>query len=77
VRREEIGYIPYADVVVNTIRNERRGFVRARNAANLRRREVTGRADERVDSCDEASGGSSDSAASSLAVSSFNRFLRR
>lgn len=30
VRRDEIGYMPYAEVVVRTIRTERRGLVRAR-----------------------------------------------
>lgn len=30
VNRDEIGYIPYAEVVVRTIRTDRRGFVRAR-----------------------------------------------
>ena len=29
-RREEIGYIPYADVVVSRIKNESRGFVKAK-----------------------------------------------
>jgi hypothetical protein len=30
VSSDEIGYIPYADVVVRTIRKDKRGFVRAR-----------------------------------------------
>jgi predicted nucleotidyltransferase len=30
VSRDEIGYIPYAEVVVRTIRKDNRGFVRAR-----------------------------------------------
>lgn len=30
VKRDDIGYMPYAEVVVRTIRTERRGFVRAR-----------------------------------------------
>lgn len=42
VSRDEIGYIPYADVVVRRIRKERRGFVNAKYAANLRRSEVVG-----------------------------------
>jgi len=42
VSRDEIGYIPYADVVVRRMRKERRGFVKAKYAANLRRSEVVG-----------------------------------
>lgn len=30
VRREEIGYIPYADVVLSTMRKDSRGFVSAK-----------------------------------------------
>lgn len=42
VSRDEIGYIPYADVVVRRMRKDRRGFVNAKYAANVRRSEVVG-----------------------------------
>lgn len=76
VSRDEIGYIPYAEVVVRTIRKERRGFVRARNAANLRRSDVAGRSEEMDDSCADASGGITGSARLFPLDSSFKRFLR-
>ena len=44
------------------IKKESRGFVKARNAANLRRIEVVGRAEEKLDSCADASGGITGSA---------------
>lgn len=72
-----MGYIPYADVVVRRIKKESRGLVRARNAANLRRMEVLGRAEEKFDNCADASSGIEGSACPSLADSSFKRFLRR
>lgn len=80
-RSDEIGYSPYAEVVVRTIRTDRRGFVRARNAANLRRIEVVGREEEKWESCAEASGAISESdvagvpEAAFAASSSFKRFL--
>lgn len=77
VSRDDIGYIPYADVVVRTMRKESRGLVNAKNAASLRRREVTGRVDEKFESCAEASGGMTGSAWPLSEPSSFSRFLRR
>lgn len=77
VSRDEIGYIPYAEVVVRTIRKESRGFVRARYAANLRRREVVGSAEENFDSCAEASGGRLPSGSTAALPCSFKRFRRR
>lgn len=74
VSSEEIGYIPYAEVVVRTIKKESRGFVRARNAARLRRREDAGRSEDMADSCAEASGGITGSAL--LPDSCLRRFLR-
>jgi hypothetical protein len=77
VSKDEIGYIPYAEVVVRTIRKDSRGFVRARYAASLRRREVVGSADEKFDSCAEASRGIVGSGCPVSLLSSFKRFLRR
>lgn len=77
VSRDEIGYIPYAEVVVRTIKKESRGFVRARYAANLRRREVVGSVDEKLDSCAEASSGRLGSGVPVALLSSFKRFRRR
>lgn len=51
--------------------------MRARNAANLRRRDDAGRSEEMDDSCAEASGGITGSAASFPRASSFRRFRRR
>lgn len=77
VSRDEIGYIPYAEVVVRRIRKDSRGLVKARNAANLRRSEVVGRVDEKFESCAEASGGMTGSAGPFSEPNSFSRFLRR
>lgn len=63
--------------MVSTIRKDSRGFVRARYAANFRRREVVGRADEKFDNCAEASSGMTGSAFPFSKPASFNRFLRR
>lgn len=76
VRSVDIGYMPYAEVVVRTIRTERRGLVRARKAAILRRREVVGRAEEKDESCADASGGITCSVELFPVASSFNLFLR-
>ena len=77
VSRDENGYIPYADVVVRRTRKDRRGFVSAKYAANLRRREVAGCADEKADNCAEASGGMTASGVTLSEPVSFKRFLRR
>jgi hypothetical protein len=77
VSRDEIGYIPYAEVVVRTIKKDSRGFVRARYAANLRRREVVGSVDEKFDNCAEASSGRLCSGCAVASFSSFKRFRRR
>lgn len=62
---------------MRTIRTERRGFVRARNAANLRRMEVAGSVDENIDNWAEASGAIAGSDAPIFAASCFKRFLLR
>lgn len=77
VSRDEIGYIPYAEVVVRTIKKDSRGFVRARYAANLRRMEVMGSVDEKFDNCAEASSGRLGSGFPVALLSSFKRFRRR
>lgn len=78
VSRDEIGYIPYAEVVVRRMRKDSRGLVNARNAASLRRSDVVGRVDEKFESCAEASGGMTGSAGPPLPEpDSFSRFLRR
>jgi hypothetical protein len=77
VSRDEIGYIPYAEVVVRRMRKERRGFVNAKYAANLRRSEVVGWAEEKADNCAEASGGMTASGEVFSEPDSFKRFLRR
>lgn len=75
--RDEIGYIPYAEVVVRTIKKDSRGFVKARYAANLRRREVVGSVDEKFDNCAEASSGRLGSGCPGALLSSFKRLRRR
>lgn len=77
VSRDEIGYIPYAEVVVRRMRKDSRGLVKARKAASLRRSEVVGRVDEKFESCAEASGGMTGSAWAFSEPDSFNLFLRR
>lgn len=77
VNRDDIGYIPYAEVVVRRMRKDSRGLVKAKNAANLRRSEVAGRVDEKFESCAEASGGMTGSAWLFSEPVSFSRFRRR
>lgn len=64
-------------MVVRRIRKDSRGFVRARKAASLRRMEVVGREDEKLDNCAEASSGMAGSAEPFCDACSFKRFLRR
>jgi len=58
-------------VVVRTMRNVRRGLVRERYAANLRRRDWRGREEPRVVSWEEASGGMISSGEGVLGVSTY------
>lgn len=55
------------------MRKESCGFVRAKNAANLRFIEVRGKVEERVESREDASGRNSCSAAAGSSFSAFNR----
>jgi hypothetical protein len=68
------GYNAYADVVVRTMRKDRRGLERARRIEAVRRRELMGREEEIVVNTDDASGGMTGSgfdAASTVEAAAF------
>ena len=67
------GYNEYAVAVVNTIRNERRGFERERQVVSSRRKDVAGMVEDRVERREDASRGRGASAS----VPILNRFLFR
>ena len=67
------GYNEYAVAVVNTIRNERRGFERERQVVSSRRRDVAGMVEDKAERREDASRGRGTSAS----VPFLNRFLFR
>lgn len=56
------GYNEYAVAVVNTIRNERRGFERERQVVSSRRRDVAGMVEDKAERREDASRGRGTSA---------------
>ena len=67
------GYNEYAVAVVNTIRNERRGFERERQVVSSRRKDVAGMVEDKAERREDASRGRGASAS----VPILNRFLFR